>query len=404
MNGKSVKLVQGDSSKKEFETDATKLAEEFSIYPEINLIDLDAALGKGENLELIEKICKICNCNIGGGIRSIEKAYELLKLGANKIIIGTRAEKSFLSKLPKEKIIVAIDSRNGKITDKGWKNQREETPFELVKNLSEYCSGFLYTCVEKEGTMEAVDFETIKKLRKLTDKKIMYAGGVSDSKEIIELEKLNTDCVIGMAYYKNKINLEESFVMLLNFEKNNGIIPTIVKDEYGQVLMLAYSTKESVLEALKTRKGMYYSRSRKKLWEKGETLGNTQELIRVETDCDRDTLIYTVKQKNFACHKGEYSCFSGKEFTMNSLMQIIRSKKGSGSFTGKIMEDEKYLNEKIMEEAMEVINFRDIENLKWEIVDLLYFVSVKMEKYGLDYKDIENELATRHSRKSLSID
>jgi phosphoribosyl-ATP pyrophosphohydrolase len=400
MKGKAVKLVNGDLTKQKFSADALILAKEFSVYPEINLIDLDAAFGTGDNLELIEEICRICNCNVGGGVRTVEKAYGLLKAGANKIIIGTKATEEFLSKLPKEKVIVAIDSRRGKITDKGWKRQRKETPFDKIKKLENYCSGFLYTYVDKEGTMKGIDRDTTKKLLKITDKKIYYAGGISNKYDVLELENINVNPVVGMAYYENRIDYADLFVSILDFEKNNGIIPTIVQDTSGQVLMLAYSSKESVLKALKERSGIYYSRSKKRLWKKGETSGNYQELIRINIDCDKDALLFTVKQKNIACHTGRYSCFEEKEFSFERLFEIIESKKGKKTFTGSLFKDDALLKKKILEEASEVANFRDKDNLKWEVADLLYFIFILMEKNKLELKNIENELMTRNEMKN----
>lgn len=399
MDGRAVKLVQGNPKNKKFEVDAIKLAKEFSIYPQINLIDLDAAFGIGDNFELIKKICKLCNCNVGGGIRSIDKAYEILKFGANKIIIGTRSNKDFLSKLPKEKVIVAIDSKKGKVVDKAWTNTTNLTAVEKVMTLQNYCSSFLYTYVDKEGTMDSIDIDTILRLKDITNNKIQYAGGISNKDQIVELKKYEVDTVVGMAYYENKIVLSEVFVNLIDFEKNNGLVPTIVKDEFGQILMMAYSNKESLKKALQNRQGIYYSRSRNELWQKGMTSGNTQDLIRVQIDCDSDTLIYTVKQKNVACHFDTYSCFEDQEFSFKKLFEIIKSKKGTNSFSDKLLNNEGLLKQKILEEAKEVINYSDDNNLRWEIADLIYFVTVLMVRNNIDFKDIETELKVRNSMK-----
>jgi len=182
-----------------------------------------------------------------------------------------------------------------------------------------------------------------------------------------------------------------------------SLIPTIVKDQNNQILMLAFSNKKSVQQALKQRKGIYYSRTRNKLWKKGETSSNTQELLRIQTDCDSDTLIFTVKQKNVACHEGDYSCFSDKEFSFNDLLDIIKSRKGSNSYTDKLLNNEPKLIKKIIEEANEVINYTDKNNLRWEIADMLYFISVLMVKNNIDYKDIENELKIRNYIKSEEL-
>ena len=400
LNGRAVKLVKGDPNNKKFETNALELAQSFSIFPEINLIDLDAALGTGNNIELIRKISKICTCNVGGGIRTTKIAYDLLKAGANKIIIGTKADVEFLKQLPKEKIIIAIDSRKGKIVDKGWTNEIDETTIDRANRLKNYCNSFLYTYVDKEGTLEDIDENTVNELKKITKNKIQYAGGISSKDQIIKLESLGVDAVVGMAYYENKIDIYETFVDLLNFKKSMGLIPTIVKNTNGQILMLAYSNRESVIKSIKERKGIYFSRSRQELWEKGLTSGNTQELKNIKVDCDRDTLIYKVLQKNVACHTGAYTCFEDEDFNMESLYEIIESKiSESNSFTDKVYNDETMLKEKIIEEADEVVNFKNKDNLTWEIADLLYFISILMKKNGIDYKDINNELKIRNLMK-----
>ncbi|MBN2422168.1 phosphoribosyl-AMP cyclohydrolase [Candidatus Woesearchaeota archaeon] len=309
MDGKAVKLVQGKKENKKYEEDALALAQKYSIYPIVNIIDLDAAFGTGNNLGLIKKICKICDCNAGGGIRSIEKANELLEAGAKKIIIGTKADKDFLKKLPKKKLIAAVDSKKGKVVDNGWESETDKTPFERVKELQDYCSAFLYTYVDKEGLMQGIDLATVKELKALTKNKIIYAGGISGIEEIKQLEELEVDSVLGMALYSKKIDLSEAFLSILDFEKGNGLIPTIAQEINNTVLMMAYSTKESLLKAIEIRRGCYFSRSRQKLWIKGETSGNIQELLRIKADCDKDTLLFIVKQKNAACHTGNYSCF-----------------------------------------------------------------------------------------------
>ena len=214
MNGKAVQLVQGEKKKLERE-DVLELAEKFSKFKEIAVIDLDAAMGKGNNIEIIKKICKIANCRVGGGIRTMEKANEILEAGAKKIIIGTKADKEFLKNLPKDKVIVAVDSRNDIVVTKGWKEKTGKKPEEVIKELNDYCSGFLYTYVDKEGMMQGTNIKKAIELSKLTDKKITVAGGISSIEEIKKLLELGFDCQIGMALYTGKVKLDD----LLEIEK-----------------------------------------------------------------------------------------------------------------------------------------------------------------------------------------
>lgn len=397
MNGKAVQLRQGKEKVLEREN-VLGLAKEFSKYGEIAVIDLDAAMGKGNNLELIKKICKIADCRVGGGIRTIEKANELLQAGAKKVIIGTKATPEFLKQLPKDRVIAAVDTKDGYVVTKGWTEKTKQKPEELIKKLEPYCSGFLFTNVNKEGLMQGIDFSIVKKLKKLTKNSLTVAGGISSIEDIRKLEDLGADSQLGIALYTGKIKLNEAFISLLDFRKNNGLIPTIAQDDKKQVLMLAFSNKDSLLKTFKTGKATYYSRSRKKIWEKGETSGNYQQILRVKYDCDKDALLFIVKQKNVACHTGKYSCFDDKEFSFEELYDVISDRiinPKKGSYTSNIAADEKKIKDKIKEECKEVLDYKDDGNLVWEISDLLYFIFVLMAKKDIDIKDIENELWRR---------
>lgn len=398
MNGKAVQLRQGKEKVLE-RADVFELATYFGRFGEVAVIDLDAAMGKGNNNELIKELCKTVDCRVGGGIRTKERAEEVISYGAKKIIIGTSASREFLSGLPKEKLLVAIDSREGKIVTQGWQEESGNTPEKLVKELDELCSGYLYTIVEKEGMMAGCDIDAILKIRAITDKEIVAAGGINSIDEIVRLDQSGASCQLGMAIYTGKIKLEDAYIELLDFEKNNGLIPTIVQDKgTKQVLMLAYSNKDSVKASLATGKCTYYSRSREKLWTKGETSGNTQNLLRAKYDCDRDTLLYTVNQKGAACHTGEYSCFEPREFSLEELYDVLLDrlvKLPENSYTTKLFRDEFLLKRKINEEAFEVIHAKDGEELVWEVSDLAYFVMAIMVRNGITIQDVKNHLASR---------
>lgn len=400
MDGKAVQLRQGKEKVLERE-DVIELAKYYARFGELAVIDLDAAMNTGKgNEELIAKICKIAKCRVGGGIRTVEKAKRMIAAGAEKIIIGTAADENFLSKLPKDRVIVAIDSRNGKITVDGWQTDTEVSTQSHVQRFGDFCSGFLYTIVEKEGMLEGTNLEAYKQIRKITDKPIVAAGGITTLEEIKELEKLNISAQLGMSIYTGKINLEDAFIACLDFSKSNdGLIPTIVQDIYTkQVLMLAYSNKDSVKKSLSTGNATYYSRSRKELWTKGLTSGNTQKLLSAKFDCDGDSILYYVEQKGNACHLNRYSCFEDKEFALYDLYKVISERKEQmpeGSYTTKLFKNEFYLKRKIMEEAFEAVNFEEGDGLGWEASDLIYHLLVFMVMHDVAPKDIICNLASR---------
>jgi phosphoribosyl-AMP cyclohydrolase / phosphoribosyl-ATP pyrophosphohydrolase len=406
MNGKVVQLRQGFEKMLERD-DALALAKEFDRYSEIAVIDLDAAMNKGDNTELIKQILKIGESRIGGGIRTVEKAKELLSWGAQKVIISSKAfeqdavNHAFLEELShavgKNSIIIALDARNGSIVTHGWKHDTGLDLFHVIKELETYCSEFLFTCVEREGTMTGTDLRSAGELVKQTKNKITVAGGIHTLDEIRQCARMGTDIQIGMALYTGKITLTQGFIESLNWSK--GLIPTIAQDASGQVLMLAYSNKESLCKSFESGSMWYFSRSRNVLWRKGETSGNTQELIRMRTDCDQDALLVTVRQNGVACHTETYSCFGGKKFSLDELYQVIRERltnPPAGSYTATLT-DEK-LAEKVLEEARELIEAREHDHIVWEAADVLYFTTVVLAKHNVGIDEVLHELRRRRKK------
>jgi phosphoribosyl-AMP cyclohydrolase / phosphoribosyl-ATP pyrophosphohydrolase len=398
MQGKAVQLKQGKEKILEV-NNFEPLIEEFKIFPQVNLIDLDAAMSKGSNKQLIKELCQKLNANVGGGIRSLDLAFEYLRAGAKKIIVGTSATKEFLKNLPKERVIVALDTKQGKIAIEGWTKLVDSNLAQKIKELEPYCSQFLVTNINVEGLCEGTNLEFFKSLQNLTKNKIMVAGGISTYQEIKAIDKLGFDQVIGTAYYNGTINLNQALIKTIDFEKQQNLVPTITRNKEGQVLMLAYSSKESLTHSLKTKQATYYSRSRKELWTKGLTSGNTQELLEVSKDCDSDTLLFTVNQTGSACHTQSYSCFEEKQFNFQELINFLKNKienKQDSSYTYQLSKNKKELSKKILEEAQEITAANTKEEKIWEIADLLYFVSVFMATNNITMPQILNELSLRH--------
>ncbi len=402
-NGKAVQLRQGKDLILTHDQDPVMLAKAFNRYGEIAVIDLDAAMNQGDNLPLIREICRVADVRAGGGIRTKERGTELLRAGAKAIIIGTSATPEFLQQFPKERVMVAIDHKNGEVVDKGWTTGTGENFLERAERLTPYCSSFLCTFVATEGTLEGMDLTTLKEVQAKISLPVTVAGGVASTEEAIAISKLGLDVQVGMALYTGKLDPVSAVVGSLDFEKCPQL-PTIVQDESGQVLMLAYSTPESLKLALSEGRGIYFSRSRNEIWRKGETSGNQQMLVSCRTDCDRDTLLFTVRQSGPACHKGAYSCFGStstgfRDFSLPMLFDILQSRKAEmpeGSFSAKLFQNRDFLLRKIMEEAFEATQAKDRRELTWEISDAIFFLSTLAVDEGLSWRDIESELGGRH--------
>ena len=309
MGGKDVQLKQGKEKVYENEN-IDDLIEQYRLFPEINVIDLDSAMGKGDNKELIKRICQKVDCNIGGGIRSIELAKEYIEAGAKRIIIGTKATKEFLEQLPKEKVIVALDTKKGKLATYGWQKLEDQDIYKKMQELENYCEKYLITNVNVEGLNSGTDLQFFQTLVGKTKNDIMVAGGITTLEEIKAIHELGFDQVLGMAITSGKLNLVDCYIKIMNFQKQDGLIPTIVQDiETKEVLMLAYSNVDSIKKTFELKLATYYSRSRKQLWTKGEKSGNIQKIEKIYLDCDSDTLLFLVKQKGVACHRNKRTCF-----------------------------------------------------------------------------------------------
>lgn len=397
MDGKAVQLEQGAKKILERE-DVLALATEFRKYGEIAVIDLNAALGTGNNFALIQEICKIAPCRVGGGIRTLEKGNQIMQAGARKIIIGTAASVDFLQQFPKSRIIVALDSRGGKVATHGWQKTTTMDLLDQIEKFEPYCSEFLCTNIDREGLLQGIDKEYVRQIRAKTSAKLTIAGGITTIEEVQFLETQQCNSQIGMAIYTNQMALSDLFIAQLDFPKMQGLIPTIVQDHRNQVVMFAYSSQESLVKTFKTGMAWYYSRSRKKLWMKGETSENTQAFQGARYDCDRDCLLFHVVPKGDSCHVDQYSCFGEKNFTLQDTFEIIKKRMENplpNSYTSKILQNENKIKEKIQEEALEVINYQNEGNLIWEIADLFFFVMILMNRKQITLQDIENELWRR---------
>ena len=214
MGGKIVQLVQGEKKKLEFDN-FDYWIERFSKHPVVQLIDLDAAIGTGDNRSLVKQIAGRLPCQVGGGIRTLETAQELLNLGARKVIIGSALmtegrinreyARALADKLPRAALMFALDSRGGRVAIDGWRTQTAVTAFDMIRELEPFCETFLYTHIDTEGLMGGIPMETVHAIRRATERHLVVAGGITEQHEIDSLDALGIDAVVGMALYSGKI-------------------------------------------------------------------------------------------------------------------------------------------------------------------------------------------------------
>ena len=224
MGGRIVQLVQGNELKLAFD-DFEPWIQRFSGYPIVQLIDLDAAMRQGSNRALIEQIAQRLPCQVGGGIGSVERAKEMLAAGARRVIIGSAlfdaagaTEDGETQKLVRcdfaqeladavavEHLVFSVDTREGRIAIKGWKQQVDLTPERAMAALEPYCVAFLYTHIDREGTMQGFPLEVARRLRDVTKRQLIVAGGIREQEEIDALTAMGVDAVAGMAVYLGRL-------------------------------------------------------------------------------------------------------------------------------------------------------------------------------------------------------
>ncbi len=378
--------------------------EEFGVAGEVAVVDLDAALGNGSNVGLIREMVRRAPCRVGGGIRELDTARGWLDAGAAKIVIGTAASPDFCGALPRERVIAAVDAERGQVVVEGWRTATGASVLERIRELAPVVSGFLFTQVEKEGAMGGFDFQAVAGAVRAAAEggaRLTAAGGITTAMEIAELDRIGADAQVGMALYTGRLSLGEALAAPLakpvNYE-GVDVWPTVVCDEWGHALGLVWSTRESLARAIAERKGIYWSRSRQALWEKGATSGNTQDLMRVDLDCDRDALRFTVRQRGAGfCHLDQRSCWPSG-FDLDDLARTIAGRAARPeprSGTAKLLADPRLLAAKLREEAEELGRASDGPEVVHETADVLYLALVALVRGGGSLAEVVAELSRR---------
>jgi len=211
MGGKVVQLVQGWEKVLELPNPLAVL-ERFAAYPQIQVIDLDGAFGRGDHSEIIRELCRRKPCRVGGGVRTVEKAVRVVQGGAHKVIIGSSAFTSsgidaeflrtLLAAVPREKLIIAVDCLGDRVAIRGWRETLPLTSAQALAQLEPYCSEFLCTYIDAEGKLQGTNLAWFRSLRSTTQLAITAAGGITTEEEINALEEMGMNAALGMAIYQ----------------------------------------------------------------------------------------------------------------------------------------------------------------------------------------------------------
>ena len=233
MDGRAVQLVGGEERVVDA-GDPRPLAERFGRAGEVAVIDLDAALGRGSNAALVRELVGLAPCRVGGGIRDAETARSWLDAGARRVILGTAATPEVLRELPRERVIAALDARDGEVVTEGWTKRTGASVEERIGALRELAGGFLVTFVEREGRMGGLPLERIGRLTPLASPaRLTVAGGVRTPEDVAAADRLGADAQVGMALYTGAFDLAEGLAASLRSDRPDGLWPTVVSDPAG---------------------------------------------------------------------------------------------------------------------------------------------------------------------------
>ena len=415
---------------------------------EIVLLDINASYEKrGTMLRLVKKVANIVSIplTVGGGIRTVEDFRQMLEMGADKVSIGSAAVKNpnlileTSRKFGSKKVVIAIDVK--KVDDEyhvyiqGGKKDTGLEAISWAREVEKLGAGeILLTSMDADGTKKGYDIEITKKISDAVDIPVIASGGAGKMEDFLEAFTIGgahaalaaslfhfkevdigelKDYLYGEGVNIRRGNSDMELLKEIKFDEK-GLIPAIVQDiKTKEVLMMAYMNEESLKKTLETNKTWFWSRSRQELWNKGATSGNIQKVVKVDYDCDGDSLLVQVEQSGAACHTGEKSCFYNSIFkttekgavgseVLEQLYKIIDDRKVNpveGSYTKYLFDKgiDKILK-KIGEESAEVIiaaKNPDKEAIVYETSDLIYHLFVLLREKEIPLEDIYKELRSR---------
>ena len=389
--------------------DAMEKAKFLSIHKHFQIVDIDRAIGTGNNTELIKSIVQRYPCYVGGGIRSYDDAIEFLNSSARRVIVSTNLSSEFIHSIPKERLIIDFDiDQDYKVFIKGRTEINTTNFFDLLKMYCNYVEMITITFHHTEGTCAGIPMKQIEDIKQVLEPyniKIVVAGGISSIDEIERLKQMNVIPQFGSAFWNGLFTLGDVYSIMLNekrqskwiaTEKKIILYPCIVQNINGVVLGLTYCSKESLKISVDSRIATFYSRDRDTLWIKGANSGSYHTVQYVHLNCD-NTSIRMIVDGNIFCHLDCISCFGHcdpSRGNLKSLQKIIQQSR-EGSYTSDLLKSETKIKSKLLEETEELVCSKGLEVIH-ETADLLYFICMFLQKNKIDITDVEQELIKRH--------
>ncbi len=356
-DGHAVQLI-GGKAKAIDAGDPRPIAERFGRVGEIAVIDLDAAMGTGNNADVIKDLLQIAACRVGGGVRDVDTAIRWLDAGASSVILGTKAVPEILSQLPRERVIAALDSDSGEIVVEGWKTKTGQSVLERIEALREYVGGFLLTFVELEGRLGGTDLERVRALVEAAqDARVTIAGGVSTNAEIAALDTKGADAQVGMALYTDKIHLGDAFVAPFGL----GPWPAVITDHAGlalDVTNLAGNALRAIID---------------------DGVIDGHRVRRIDPDEARTSLRIRTSSEGA---DPAWAPLAGLAALARTLGHRVTDAP-AGSYTRRLLDDPALLRAKLIEEAGELADAETAEHVAEETADVIYFALVAAARAGV---------------------
>jgi len=388
------KVVGGGS----FPEDPFEAVKTLGLVGEVMVFDQDAEEGKDNstNAAVLDALLDLLPCRLRGGFVTNEKVYDWLDKGATQVIVDYKeSNMGFLDGVPKERITLAVKlnaSGSGEaiLSDgKSLKEAMSEISYYANRVVLQFDHGF--------------DRKVVESAKSLLEKGMMLnVLNPPTTDDIAFLDSLGVESILGTCLQDGSMTIPEALKAVLVSDRPDGLIPTVVVDEDMVTLGLCYSNLESLAEAFKRSVGVYWSRTRG-LWIKGLTSGATQELLRVDLDCDRDSMRFVVRQSGSGfCHMEQMSCFGEDHGTLGALMRTLIDRKNNapaGSYTKRLFDDDVLLKSKLLEECEELLAAKDNKEVAWETADVIYFAFAACARHGVDLAKVQRNL----SRKALRV-